>query len=222
MKRIGFVFIILALGILMAYFMQNPAKKGKHLKIINPVDLNSEMVDSLLQRKGYGHIVGDFTFKNQFGNSISKKSLKGKIFVAEYFFTTCGTICPKMNIQMQRVQEAFKSNNEIQILSFTVNPEIDTLEQMRMYADAHGAIKGKWHFLTGEKSKLYELARKSLFVLKPAEAQNLGDAGSDFIHTNNFVLIDKKYRIRGYYDGTSDKEVNHLMSDIDILLHEKD
>ena len=91
---------------------------------------------------------------------------------------------------------------------------------MKRYAQSHDAIAGKWHFLTGEKSALYSLARKSFFVLKPAEAQNLGDAGSDFIHTNNFVLIDKQLQIRGYYDGTSAKEVNQLISDIKRLQNE--
>ena len=91
---------------------------------------------------------------------------------------------------------------------------------MKLYADTKQAIKGKWHFLTGDKKRLYEAARKSFFVLKPAEAVNLGDAGGDFIHTNNFVLIDKKLKIRGYYDGTSEKVVNQLIKDINILMTE--
>lgn len=125
-----------------------------------------------------------------------------------------------MNRQMQRVNKAFSQEKDIKLFSFTVDPETDSVEQMKQYAQSHDAIAGKWHFLTGEKSALYSLARKSFFVLKPAEAQNLGDAGSDFIHTNNFVLIDKQLRIRGYYDGTSVKEVNQLISDIKRLQNE--
>jgi protein SCO1/2 len=121
---------------------------------------------------------------------------------------------------MQRVHEAYRKNNQVNILSFTVNPEIDTVEQMKRYAEEHKADANQWHFLTGEKEKLYELARKSFFVLKPAESQNLGDVGSDFIHTNNFVLVDQEMRIRGYYDGTNKKEVDRLIKDIDILLKE--
>jgi protein SCO1/2 len=146
--------------------------------------------------------------------------MKGKIAVVEYFFTTCKSICPIMNRQMQRVDAAFKNDSDIQIFSFTVDPETDDVQQMKKYATSHQATSGKWHFLTGEKADLYALARKSFFVLKPAEAQNLGDAGSDFIHTNNFVLVDKQLRIRGYYDGTSEKEVNQLISDIKRLQKE--
>ena len=125
-----------------------------------------------------------------------------------------------MNQQMQRVNEEFKKENDLKIFSFTVDPETDDVAQMKKYAKSHHATSGKWHFLTGKKADLYSLARKSFFVLKPAEAQNLGDAGSDFIHTNNFVLVDKQLRIRGYYDGTSEKEVNQLISDVKRLLNE--
>jgi protein SCO1/2 len=219
MKRILFLAIFFIIGVTITYFMIVP-KKEKPLPIINPVDLSEEMVDPELLRVGYGHTIGDFSFKDQTGKLFTQKQLKGKVFVAEYFFTTCGTICPKMNVQMQRVQEAFNSNYKVQILSFTVNPAVDTVEQMQRYANEHSADAKQWHFLTGEKDKLYDLARKSFFVLKPAEAENQGDVGSDFIHTNNFVLVDQKMRIRGYYDGTSIKEVDKLIHDIEHLLEE--
>ena len=219
MKRILFLAIFFIIGVTITYFMIVP-KKEKPLPIINPVDLSEEMVDPELLRVGYGHTIGDFSFKDQTGQLFTQKQLKGKVFVAEYFFTTCGTICPKMNVQMQRIQEAFNSNYKVQILSFTVNPAVDTVEQMQRYANEHSANAKQWHFLTGEKDKLYDLARKSFFVLKPAEAENQGDVGSDFIHTNNFVLVDQKMRIRGYYDGTSIKEVDKLIHDIEHLLEE--
>lgn len=220
MKRVIILLIIAVLGITISYYIQKPSD-NHNLKVYNPVDVKEEMVDSLMRGIGIGHRIGNFSFENQEGKIISLADVKGNVFVAEYFFTTCGTICPRMNKQMQRVQKAYIENDRLKILSFTVDPEIDTVAQMKRYADGHKAISGKWHFLTGEKAKLYELARKSFFVLKPAEAQNLGDAGSDFIHTNNFVLVDKQLRIRGYYDGTSAKEVNHLIEDIQILLDEK-
>jgi protein SCO1/2 len=125
-----------------------------------------------------------------------------------------------MNAQMQRVQKKFAKNKDLKILSFTVMPEVDTVAQMKRYAKEHQAISGQWHFLTGDKKALYNLARTSFFVLKPAEAQNLGDAGSDFIHTNNFVLVDKELRIRGFYDGTSENDVSKLLMDIPLLLKE--
>lgn len=222
MKRVFIFVIIFVIGVMVSYFMINQNQKSKHkLKVYNPIDVKAEMVDSLMQGKGYGHRVGNFSFLNQDGEEISLTNIKGSIFVAEYFFTTCGTICPTMNKQMQRVQKAYLNNEQVKILSFTVDPEVDTVAQMKNYADGHGAKKGKWHFLTGDKDKLYQLARKSFFVLKPAEAENQGDANSDFIHTNNFVLVDKELRIRGYYDGTSIKEVDHLIEDIQLLLDEK-
>jgi protein SCO1/2 len=122
---------------------------------------------------------------------------------------------------MQRIQRKFAQQNDVRIFSFTVDPDIDTVAQMKRYATAHQAKVGQWHFLTGKKAALYSLARRSFFVLKPAEAQNLGDAGSDFIHTNNFVLIDRQMRIRGYYDGTNPKEVSLLQAHIAQLLDER-
>jgi protein SCO1 len=219
MKRILALLVLFVIGVTIAYFMMLP--KEKPLPVINPVDLEQEMVDPEMLRIGNGHRIGNFSFTNQYGETITQKEVAGKVYVAEYFFTTCGTICPKMNEQMQRVQLAYADNDAIRLMSFTVDPLVDTVEQMKLYADGHGAKKGQWHFLTGSKEKLYELARKSFFVLKPAEAANLGDVGSDFIHTNNFVLVDRIGRIRGYYDGTSKKEVDKLIGDIDRLLAEE-
>jgi protein SCO1/2 len=219
MYRILFLIVFFIVGVTISYQYLKPSEKKK-LPFINPIDISEEMVDPELLRVGYGHKIGNFSFLDQNGNTVTQDDVKGKVFVAEYFFTTCQTICPIMNKQMQRVHEAYRKNDAVNILSFTVNPEIDTVEQMKRYADEHKADGKKWHFLTGEKDKLYELARKSFFVLKPAESQNQGDVGSDFIHTNNFVLVDQKLRIRGYYDGTNSKEVDRLIKDIDLLLNE--
>lgn len=215
MKGILWLIVIFVLAIPIAYYYISP--KEKPLPIINPVDLNDSLVDTELLRKGIGHTIGDFNFQNQSGEWLASEDIEGKIWVAEYFFTTCGSICPKMNKQMQRIQQKFKTDRNLVLLSFTVDPETDTIAQMRNHADILGAKLPQWQFLTGEKSKLYGLARKSFFLLKPAEAANLGDAGNDFIHTNNFVLVDQKRRIRGYYDGTNAKEVDKLMSDINSL-----
>lgn len=133
MKKILILAFILILAVFIAYFIQKP-KDEKKLPVINPVDLNEEMVDPELLRIGYGHTIGNFSFLNQESKMITQKDVKGKVFVAEYFFTTCGTICPKMNVQMQRVQKAFKGNNKVKILSFTVDPEVDTVEQLKRYA----------------------------------------------------------------------------------------
>ena len=220
MKKILFFALFFIAGVSITFYMQQP--KVKTLPVINPIDLEVDMVDPevLMERKGFGHTIGDFEFTNQNGDKISQNNLENKVYVAEYFFTTCGSICPIMNKEMQRVNEKYKSQSDFRILSFTVDPEVDNVERMKVYAEGHGA-GSQWHFLTGEKEDLYKLARKSFFVLKPAEAENLGDAGSDFIHTNNFVLVDRKKRIRGYYDGTKTTSVDSLMVDIGRLLEEK-
>jgi len=219
MARIIFLVIFCSLGIGLFYYHFTRPQQDQ-LPIYNPTDLDPVVVDPELLRVGRGHKIAAFSFTNQEGKQITEKNLEQKVYVAEYFFTTCGTICPIMNKQLQRVQEAYRGNEQVKILSFTVNPEVDDVEQMSLYASLHHADNNQWWFLTGDKHKLYELARKSFFVLKPAEAQNLGDAGSDFIHTNNFILIDQKKRIRGYYDGTNEKEVDTLIKHIQILLDE--
>lgn len=219
--RVFLTFIVLVVGVFTAYYINKSAQDQKKLPVIQPRDVNSEMVDPELVNQGIGHRINEFSFTNQNGETITLDDVKGKIFVAEYFFTTCQTICPIMTEEMMRVQKRFKGNDEIKILSFTVDPEVDDVEIMSAYAKKHNAVDGQWHFLTGDKKDLYRLARNSFFVLKPAEATNLGDAGSDFIHTNNFVLVDKELRIRGYYDGTSSEEIDILMEDIELLINEK-
>ena len=217
MKRIVFFLLILSTAIGVAYYM-NLSSNTQDLPIINPTDLKPEMVDSSIQNQGREHTIGAFRLTDEKNRPISDSVVNNKVFVAEYFFTTCGSICPIMNQQMQRIQAHFKGNEDFEILSFTVDPEHDNPEALLDYARKHNYVNNQWHFITGPKKDLYALARKSFFVLKPAEAQNLGDAGSDFIHTNNFVLVDKKRRIRGYYDGTNANEVNQLIKDIELLL----
>lgn len=220
MKRILFLVILFLILLPIGYYFLSDQSKTKPLPVINPVDVQQEMVDPEMLRLGRGHRIGKFRFENQEGNWITDADMKGKVSVVEYFFTTCKSICPVMNTQMQRIQKKFAQNAEVRIFSFTVDPDTDTVAQMKRYAQAHHAQAGQWHFLTGNKADLYNLARRSFFILKPAEAQNLGDAGSDFIHTNNFVLVDQKMRIRGYYDGTNPKEVSLLQTHIDQLLAE--
>jgi len=220
MKRLLFIGLLLLVVLPIGYYYLNPSRHEQPLPVINPVDVQEEMVDPEMLRIGKGHRVGTFRFENQDSQWISQKDMMGKVSVVEYFFTSCKSICPIMNTQMQRVQRKFANQPQVGIFSFTVDPEIDTIAQMKRYATAHQAKVGQWHFLTGAKSDLYRLARRSFFVLKPAEAQNLGDAGSDFIHTNNFVLVDKQLRIRGYYDGTNPKEVDRLLLHMQQLLDE--
>jgi protein SCO1/2 len=178
------------------------------------------MVDIELRSKGRDHFIADFDLIDQDGVAFSSSSVSKKIWVVEYFFASCKGICPIMNEQMKRIQSAYLRDTNVVILSFTVDPENDTPKVLKAYANAHDAAAGKWFFLTGDKESIYKLARKSFFLLKPAEAKNQGDVGSDFIHTNNFVLIDENKQIRGYYDGTNRNEVDELIEDITILQKE--
>jgi len=219
MKRVLFVALFFILLLPVGYYFLNTQNQTLPPPIINPIDVKQEMVDPELLRIGKGHTIGAFKFLNQNSHWITELEMQDKVSVVEYFFTSCKSICPIMNTQMQRIQNKFSDTEDFRIFSFTVDPDVDTVAQMKRYASAHGANSRQWHFLTGEKSALYNLARRSFFILKPAEAQNLGDAGSDFIHTNNFVLIDQKLRIRGYYDGTNPKEVDRLILHIEQLLN---
>ena len=219
MKKIIFIFLLLLVCVPIAYYFNMPTDE-KELEVINPIDLNSEMVDVELRTKGKDHYIADFDLINQEGEAFSSRSVSKKIWVVEYFFASCMGICPIMNEQMKRIQSAYYSDTNVVILSFTVDPENDTPKVLKEYANAHESVDGKWFFLTGNKESIYKLARKSFFLLKPAEAKNQGDVGSDFIHTNNFVLIDENKQIRGYYDGTNRNEVDELIEDIAILQKE--
>jgi len=214
--------VILIGGILIGTYMNNEAMKKKDaLPVYNPSQINDSLVDPSMQGKGTGHRIADFSLTSQEGKSITQKDLEGKIYVADFFFTTCGSICPKMTSQLTRVQEKYKQNDKVRILSHTVLPEEDSVEAMANYALQYGADSHMWLFLTGDKKQIYELARKSYFVMKEV-AVGEGDGGkSDFIHTENFVLVDSQKRIRGYYDGTSKEEVDQLLLDMDKLLIEE-
>lgn len=219
MKLLGILALLFVVLIPLGYYFVQP--KEKTLPVLNPIDLNASTVDPELLRLGHGHTIQEFEFTNQKGQKVSSNELSGRIWVAEYFFTNCGSICPVMNEQLKRVHEKYKSSDEVRLLSFTVDPENDTPEVLNRYAIRKGAGLPQWHFFTGEKADLYQLARKSFFLLKPTEVAQTGDAGSDFIHTNNFVLVDSKKRIRGYYDGTDPKKVDQLMTDIQRLIDEE-
>lgn len=163
------------------------------------------------------HTIPSFTFINQYNEPVTDKDVQGKIYVTDYFFVTCKSICPIMAKQMKRVYDEFKNDNDVLILSHTVNPEDDSVSVLKKYAEEHGVFDKKWLFLTGDKKHLYELARKG-YLLNAEE----GDGGpDDFIHTQNFALIDKHGHIRGYYDGTDSVEVSRLITDIKILKQEE-
>lgn len=163
------------------------------------------------------HTIAPFTFVNQYGEQVTNKDVQGKIYVVDYFFVTCKSICLIMAKQMKRVYDEFRNDPEVLILSHTVNPEDDSVSVLKRYANEHGVCDKKWLFLTGDKKHLYEMARKS-YLLNAEE----GDGGpDDFIHTQNFALIDKHGHIRGYYDGTDSADVSRLIVDIKVLKQEE-
>ncbi len=164
------------------------------------------------------HIVADFSLINQDNKPFTSQMLDGKIYVADFFFTTCRSICPKMSTNMQGVYEKYKDNKNVAFVSYTVNPANDTAEVLKEYAARHGVTTNNWIFLTGDKKQIYELARKSYLV---DASEGSGD-DEDFVHTQNFALVDKKKRIRGYYDGTNPQEIQKLIAEINILLQEED
>jgi protein SCO1/2 len=163
------------------------------------------------------HTIGDFKFVNQNKDTITQKTIENKIYVADFFFATCQSICPQMSTEMIRVQDAFKNDNDFLILSHSVNPKHDTSEVLLAYAGKYGAIKDKWHFLTGNKKEIYDLARYSYLV----NALEEDGSPEGFLHSELFLLIDKQKRIRGMYDGTDSIAVNKLISDIKLLKTEK-
>jgi protein SCO1/2 len=175
--------------------------------------VNYELVDSTLQHKKKFHKIAPFSLTNQNGLTVTEKDYMNKIYVADFFFTTCPSICPKMTANMVLIQENIKTDNQVLLLSFSVTPEIDSVQQLKSYAIEKGVIDSKWNLLTGNKKEIYELARKSYLAVKTD-----GDGGEhDMIHTENFILVDPEKRIRGFYDGTDINAMDELLSDIKVL-----
>ncbi len=197
------------------YFALKPKKT---LKIYNPADVNPELVDSTVQYISKYHTIADFSFINQNGKTITQKDYEGKIYVADFFFTTCGSICPIMTTNMVDVQKAILHNPKVLLLSHTVFPEIDSVPVLKKYALEKGVIDSKWNLVTGDKKEIYTLARKSYLAVKLGKPSEL----YDMVHTENFVLVDSKRRVRGFYDGTKKEEIQRLIEDINWLSQNED
>ncbi|GMQ30837.1 SCO family protein [Algoriphagus confluentis] len=163
------------------------------------------------------HFIPEFSFLNQNGESLGRAEMEGKITIVDFFFTSCPSICPLMSKEMERVNDMFRDEPKIQIMSISIDPEYDTLEILKEYAEKHNAIPGKWHFLSGPKEETYQLA-KCGFVLPTLDGNGVPD---DFVHSDKFVLIDEMGRIRGYYSGTDREAVDLLMLETKVLLHGK-
>jgi protein SCO1/2 len=209
---LGFIlFSVLFLSI--AYQFLNPKKT---LPIYNPSMVNSELVDTTVQHISKYHAIADFSFTNQNGKTITQKDYEGKIYVADFFFTTCPTICPIMQDNMVEIQNAFKTNPKVMLLSHTVMPQIDSVPVLKKYALEKGVIDTKWNLVTGDKKDIFYIARKSYLAVKTDTAGEL----YDMVHTENFILVDEQRRVRGFYDGTKKEDIKRLIEDINFLLGE--
>ncbi|MGO2358894.1 MAG: SCO family protein [Mesonia sp.] len=205
--------VLLVLSAIIVSLIYQQLKPAPSLPIYQPSMVNAELVDSTMQYVRKYHKIADFKLINQNGDTITQEDYANKIYIADFFFTTCQTICPIMTDHMKKIQDEFKDDDEVLLLSHTVTPEIDSVPQLKKYALKKGVIDEKWNLVTGDKKQIYELARKSYFVVK---TQGSGGA-YDMIHTENFALIDNQRRIRKFYDGTSPDAIDELIEDIATL-----
>lgn len=203
--RISFFLIIL--------FFYACQEKDRLLPILGAktIETNGGIIDTTYKT------IPDFEFIDQDSNEISQKTFQNKIYIADFFFTTCPTICPIMKTQLFRVYEKFKGNNQVAFLSHTIDPKHDTVAVLKNYANGLGVSSNQWHFVTGNREAIYDIAQNHYMISAKEDESAPGGA----VHGGSFILIDKEKRIRGYYDGTNEKEVTQLINDIPFLLQEK-
>lgn len=210
-KRFGIV--LAGLSVVILYLFYNALQPKVVLPVYQPADFNPELVDSTLTHVKKYHTIADFSLINQNGQTVTQEDYRDKIYVADFFFTTCPTICPIMTKNMANIQNEILADDEVLLLSHSVTPDIDSVAQLKKYALEKGVLDKKWNLVTGDKKQIYELARKSYLAVKTD-----GDGGPyDMIHTENFILVDKERRIRGTYDGTNPEEIQELLEDLRIL-----
>lgn len=216
--------MLFVVSAIILYLFYNALKPQKFLKVYSPADVNPELVDTTVQYISRNHKIADFSFTNQNGKTITQEDYKGKIYVADFFFTTCPTICPIMTDNMVWLQDKIKDNPKVMLLSHSVTPDIDSVPVLKAYAKKKGVIDSKWNLVTGNKKDIYYIARKSYLAVKT----NTSDELYDMVHTENFILVDAEGRIRGFYNGTNldedvegEKNVTQLLEDINWLSGEE-
>ncbi|WP_369048023.1 SCO family protein [Tenacibaculum sp. UWU-22] len=208
-----FIILFSAISIPVIYHLQ---KTDERLPIYNPADVNPQLVDVSIRNQKKNHTIANFKLINQNGDTITNTDYDGKIYIADFFFTRCKTICVAMAYNMSELQEYYKNDDDIMFLSHSVTPVIDSVSVLKKYAESKGVIDGKWNVTTGNKKEIYNLARKSYFAVLD---DGNGDE-NDFIHTENFILVDKDRRIRGMYDGTKKEDMQKIIKDISLLKQE--
>ncbi|MDB4121304.1 SCO family protein [bacterium] len=212
-----FAIVFGVISIIIIAIIYNTLNVYQPLPIYQPTMVSTELVDSTIQHQKKYHKIADFSLTNQNGKTITQNTYKDKIYVADFFFTTCQTICPIMTDHMVVIQKEIIDDPDVMLLSHSVTPEIDNVAQLKRYAEKKAVNAKKWNLVTGDKKEIYKLARKSYLAVK-----DNGDGGPfDMVHTENFMLIDKKSQIRGFYDGTNLEDIDRLLDDIQILKEEK-
>ena len=204
--------MFLIFGIIAVSIFYSILKPKPNLPIYQPAEVNAKLVDTSIVHKIKYHTISDFSLINQNGDTITQDFYNDKIYIADFFFTTCQSICPIMTKNMKEIQDKLINDKEILLLSHSVTPEIDSVQQLKKYEIENNIDDNKWNLVTGDKKQIYDLARKSYLAVEDSEFGNF-----DMIHTENFMLIDKQRQIRGFYDGTDKNEIIRLLSDIEIL-----
>ena len=217
-RRLRFAaWVILVLSAIIVALFYQALKPQKVLPVYQPAMVAPELVDESIQYVKKYHTIAPFSMTNQNGETITEQDYDNVIYVADFFFTTCPSICPIMTKNMAMLQEKLTQFPNVKLLSYSVTPKIDSVAQLKRYALQNKVDDNRWNLVTGSKKEIYQLARKSYLVVKDD-----GDGGPfDMIHTENFVLVDKQKRIRGYYDGTQAAAMEEILNDIAVLIQEK-
>lgn len=207
----------LVLLLLLAACKTKTADKGLALPFINKPDFTPEWINANDPAYKNIHTIPAFSFTDQDGKTITQKDVEGKIYVADFIFTRCGSICPVMTTNMATLQQHYKNDDEVLLLSHSVTPKMDSVAVLKRYAEAKGIISSKWHLLTGNEDQIYAIAKKQYFA---GDTIGYYQTGNEFLHTENFILVDKHRRIRGVYNGTLALEMERLIDDITTLKKE--
>ena len=214
-RKLALVLLVLSIIIVGLFYIA--LKPKEVLPVFQPAMVTPELVDESIQFVKKYHTIAPFSMTNQNGETITEKEYDNTIYIADFFFTTCPSICPIMTKNMYTLQERLVDLPQVKLLSFSVTPQIDSVAQLKRYALKNKVDDMRWNLVTGDKKEIYALARKSYLVVKDD-----GDGGPyDMIHTENFVLVDKQKRIRGFYDGTQLEAMDDIFRDIELLVSEK-
>lgn len=214
-SRLLIIFIIFGASLLLVFLKFGGTNHFSTLKYYGRRDTRSHLEDGKEVIDTLYHTIPKFKFINQYGDTISNGTFDRKIYVADFIFTNCDSQCPMMTQNMGVVQDAFRSNPDVSILSHTIDPDRDSLPRLKEFSNTYGAIPGKWHFVTGEEQEIYKIAAEGYYAKKPEKSSD----PNSMAHEQKFILVDKEGHIRGFYNGMDLKEVDRLVDEIRLLIH---